>query len=215
MNLSSCRQSQNRRTGARNQPEIGLKLVLRRLFSRCARCRKFITRSRLKAVTRAKVASRLRDGFTPYLHSAWNALELERAAGAAAAILKTRLRPPAVAELLVGEATHHLPRFHVTNAQIGRLQARPTGLTLSKWQAFGLTHDLAHACMAKQMGMHRCRRAGGTVFGRAEREHADRSAFGCLFDDDPGLPSLEWPAQAVNVVFAREKEWLVVGDPLF
>ena len=48
MNLSSCRQSQNRRTGARNQPEIGLKLVLRRLFSRRARCRKFITRSRFE-----------------------------------------------------------------------------------------------------------------------------------------------------------------------
>src|SRR5437660_3178490 len=55
MHLSSCRQSQNRRTGARNQPEIGLKLVLRRLFSRCARCRKFITRSSLDPMCRRDV----------------------------------------------------------------------------------------------------------------------------------------------------------------
>ncbi len=57
MNLSSCRQSQNRRTGARNQPEIGLKLVLRRLFSRCARCRKFITRSIPRYMAQASAPS--------------------------------------------------------------------------------------------------------------------------------------------------------------
>ena len=68
-----------------------------------------------------------------------------------------------VTSFLVGEATHHLARFHVTNAQIGRLQARPTGLTLSEWQAFSLTHDLAHARMAEQMRMDRSRLASRTM----------------------------------------------------
>src|SRR5947208_2281072 len=53
------------------------------------------------------------------------------------------------------DCTHSLAHFVVPHSEIGHLESTPAGLLLCDWQALGGAYYLPHACMAKQVRMHR------------------------------------------------------------
>ncbi|MBV9322262.1 MAG: hypothetical protein JO352_00585 [Chloroflexi bacterium] len=57
------------------------------------------------------------------------------------------------------------------------MQACPAGLLLSKREAFGVTHDLAHTCVTKQVRVYWGRLADCAVAGCAQSQHAHVGSF--------------------------------------
>jgi hypothetical protein len=67
--------------------------------------------------------------------------------------------------------------FDITEDQIFSVKSSPAGLLLSKGEALGVTHDLAHACMAEQMWVHWRRLADRAVAGCAQGQYAHIGPF--------------------------------------
>ena len=90
------------------------------------------------------------------------------------------------------------------------MQACPAGLFLRQGQASRVPHDLAHARVAKEVGVHRCRLADAPVPRSAQGQHVDIGSLGRRFDDLPGAHTVDRLTLAMSTALAREEERLVV-----